>query len=655
MPTDSKPGGQKPRKRQPTRAPRGRRVLRVEKVPLRVRLTRALESRAFGWGVLHTLIFVAVAMAIGVIAPALRDPAVGRLATETLTARTTVELADRDSTENLRERARQLSPQVYIIEGAVIDDIVSSISSLPTALGGVTEPEGVAPEIRERFELNEAALSALAIEAETPSAWEASIARLRDELTRRPLLEGPVFQRAVQHPAGRVELRSRTTAERVPVGDLLNLADPARVLSAGEDMARRVGVAPALRGVVASRLASLGRSTFRLDEAATAEAAQAAAEAVEEQFQTYPEGAVIYRRGDVITAAQRDLAAAEGRAYADASPLWRRWAERLSIAGGVFAVTFGVVGYIVAYCPRIRRNPSRMAALSMLLLGALAIASFGVVADPGLAPVFLVTPVVFAGGILTIAYDPRTSLAVSTLLAILVTFILGGDIGTLAITEAGLAAVAWRLAEIRDRRALLGMAGWCAAAMGATAVGVGLALLPLSGAALLQIARDTGLLVLAGLGCGAVLLFVLPLVERFFRITTGMTLIELRDPKQPLLREIQQRAPGTYNHSLNVASIAETAADAIGADALLTYVGGLYHDVGKINKPGYFVENQGGGASKHDKLDPAMGSRSPASTACPASCTTSSRATTARPSSSTSTTSRCRRRSTTRAPADRAS
>ena len=56
-----------------------------------------------------------------------------------------------------------------------------------------------------------------------------------------------------------------------------------------------------------------------------------------------------------------------------------------------------------------------------------------------------------------------------------------------------------------------------------------------------------------------------------------MTLIELRDPKQPILRELQQRAPGTYNHSLNVAAIAETASDAIGADALLTYVGGLYH------------------------------------------------------------------------------
>src|SRR5690606_2828517 len=105
---------------------------------------------------------------------------------------------------------------------------------------------------------------------------------------------------------------------------------------------------------------------------------------------------------------------------------------------------------------------------------------------------------------------------------------------------------------------------------------------------------------------GGIALFILPFVERAFDITTGMTLIELRDPKQPLLREMQQRAPGTYNHSLNVASIAEAAAESIGADSLLTYVGCLYHDIGKINKPEYFVENQRGGANRHDKLSPAM-------------------------------------------------
>jgi len=105
---------------------------------------------------------------------------------------------------------------------------------------------------------------------------------------------------------------------------------------------------------------------------------------------------------------------------------------------------------------------------------------------------------------------------------------------------------------------------------------------------------------------GFLVLGILPFIERWFDITTGMTLAELRDPSQPLLRQLQQRAPGTYNHSLQIANIAEAAADAIRANGLLVYVGALYHDIGKMNKPDYFVENQAGGFNKHSKLRPAM-------------------------------------------------
>ena len=114
---------------------------------------------------------------------------------------------------------------------------------------------------------------------------------------------------------------------------------------------------------------------------------------------------------------------------------------------------------------------------------------------------------------------------------------------------------------------------------------------------------------LAGAGtlfAGFFMLGIMPSIEKLFGITTGLTLAELRDTRQPLLRELQSRAPGTYNHSLAVASIAENASEAIGADSRLVYVGGLYHDVGKLNKPEYFIENQGGGNNKHNKLSPAM-------------------------------------------------
>jgi putative nucleotidyltransferase with HDIG domain len=98
----------------------------------------------------------------------------------------------------------------------------------------------------------------------------------------------------------------------------------------------------------------------------------------------------------------------------------------------------------------------------------------------------------------------------------------------------------------------------------------------------------------------------LPLVERAFGVQTDLSLLELGDASHPLLRRLAQRAPGTYNHSINVASIAEAAADEIGANGLLVRVGAYFHDIGKMFKPEYFIENQAAGINQHDSLQPAM-------------------------------------------------
>jgi cyclic-di-AMP phosphodiesterase PgpH len=85
-----------------------------------------------------------------------------------------------------------------------------------------------------------------------------------------------------------------------------------------------------------------------------------------------------------------------------------------------------------------------------------------------------------------------------------------------------------------------------------------------------------------------------------------MTLLDYSDANQPLLRRLAMEAPGTYSHSLLIGIIAEAAAEAIGRNGLLCRVGSYYHDIGKINKPGYFVENQLGSISWHKELSPAM-------------------------------------------------
>lgn len=103
------------------------------------------------------------------------------------------------------------------------------------------------------------------------------------------------------------------------------------------------------------------------------------------------------------------------------------------------------------------------------------------------------------------------------------------------------------------------------------------------------------------------MLFVWPLIyiyEKLFGLVSDVSLLELSDTNSTLLKELSNKAPGTFHHSLNVANIAETVANEIGANAMLVRVGALYHDIGKMKNPTYFTENQSSGINPHDDLDP---------------------------------------------------
>ncbi len=105
--------------------------------------------------------------------------------------------------------------------------------------------------------------------------------------------------------------------------------------------------------------------------------------------------------------------------------------------------------------------------------------------------------------------------------------------------------------------------------------------------------------------CGLATLFVQPLIyiyEKIFGLVSDVSLLELSDTNTKLLKELSNKAPGTFHHSLNVANLAEASANEIGANAMLVRVGALYHDIGKMNNPTYFTENQSTGINPHDEL-----------------------------------------------------
>lgn len=585
--------------------------LRRERTTFSERFRRALRSPDFGWAVIITLLFTLVCGTIAAWARERPLIAVGRVLDHTRTARVETSVPDPEATKAQRNFIRNQSPRIWEADEATIDSIIGSLRELPRTVSGVESAKDVKEEIRQQFGLTDERLSSVkqeAVNGEPSSAWLARVNSLREALFRRPIVERDVWQTVSQENWQRpIELRlgTRVLVPRASQQMVANVSDAAQLKEQMTQAAREANFSGAQLDVVVNRLTFRPRATYRQNTALTQAREDEEAAKVPETFRQMASGQTIYRRGETLTQQRLDDTRQEMRAYIQQHPL-AAWVHRLSAVAGVGVIASAIAAYLGMFCERVRHNPERMAAIAVLLAGAFAVATWGTVVQPTGMAIFTTAPTAFAAIILAIVYDRRIGTAVGALLALMVCFALRLPISTGTTILAGIAIAAWNLAEIRDRRSIVRMSLWTAGGLASVMLLLGMADRPVVPGSFVETLWDAAMAGAAGLLAGGVTMFILPTIERAFDVTTGMTLIELRDPKHQLLRQLQQKAPGTYNHSLNVATIAESAADAIGADSLLTYVGGLYHDIGKMNKPEYFVENQSGGPNKHDKLSPAM-------------------------------------------------
>ncbi len=298
----------------------------------------------------------------------------------------------------------------------------------------------------------------------------------------------------------------------------------------------------------------------------------------------YREGQRLLPRGHRLSEADWQLLRAENEAFRESLGN-RVWFERSGLAGLAMILTVAMSAYVVRYRPKIAANPSRAAGLATLLLGCLLIAQLAALGT-GSILLLALGPIFLAAITLSVAYDGRFALGLSGLLALLVTLGLGQGVGFFLVACAGLLPACLMPGEVRSRSRLIEVGGAVGVAAAAAAFLAGLARMePFT-----YLLASSAWAALGGFAAGGLVLCALPFVERAFKITTGLTLLEYLD--HPLLRRLAVEAPGTYNHSLQVATISEEAAKAIGADGLLCRVACYYHDVGKLRKPEYFIENQ---------------------------------------------------------------
>jgi cyclic-di-AMP phosphodiesterase PgpH len=238
----------------------------------------------------------------------------------------------------------------------------------------------------------------------------------------------------------------------------------------------------------------------------------------------------------------------------------------------------------------------------LLLIAVLVATYFGAavaIDRSGLATEWL--PIAFVALPVAVLWDSRMSLfLVLVLVAITGTLTPFSAYGSVLALMAAGAAASMSVRAVRRRSET-----WVSIAIIAAAGAVMLGAHGLATAAVLSdVARGT--VAIAGNATVSALLAMgfLFVFELFTGITTDQTLLEWADPTRPLLRRLSLEAPGTYAHTINVANLSEAAAADIGANGLLSRVGVYYHDVGKMLKPHYFVENQPDGRNPHDKLKP---------------------------------------------------
>ena len=214
-----------------------------------------------------------------------------------------------------------------------------------------------------------------------------------------------------------------------------------------------------------------------------------------------------------------------------------------------------------------------------------------------------IVPLLVFAMTVAIAYDEDLSLLLAAEVALVVVIGLGRGLTDYITLAAASAAMVFWMGRIRSRSKLIYVGLWAGAVAMTTQLGASLLEERQLDWQLLYEAGRTGVWALLA---GFLMTGLLPFIEKSFGVLTDLSLLEVGDIAHPLLQELVRRAPGTYNHSINVASIGEAAAEAIGARGLLVRVGAYFHDIGKMLKPAYFVENQGQQANRHESLVPAM-------------------------------------------------
>lgn len=545
--------------------------------------------------------------------------------TTDITARVPFEIEDAVRTQQERQAAASSAPDIYVRNPAPLASLRGKLTQLlamaKASAGDYAKFQAQAESKGWRIaEDAYKTLHTFATSDEQSSAYEAMVNRFVNELGWTYIVEKP--DQPVREETPRTAILRTTGDEDVQDIEVLtsqlqyiSVVGPVRQIV--DDLVTRTfpeGLHDPIVSLAESTLLERQEDgTFtplwRYDPSATTESMRLARENVPRYTIRKEAGDLLVRARSVLSSRELDLLATEHQQYlraemTDPALRTRKMLYQLGTAVTVLLIMVGLVVYTTIYQDRILRKPTRTLGLAGLLTAMILLSRLLVQVEyPSHPPSeFCVGFVVMAAMLLTIAYNQRFAFGAGGTLALLVTLTCQGDFGLFLTLLVGMGVAVFTLKEIRTRSKVIAVGAM--AGMGAFAAAFSSSLIA---------DQELKYAIAHSLAAGGATLFagfivqgILPNFERLFGIATSMTLLEWCDASRPLLRRLAQEAPGTYSHSLILSQMSEEAASVIGANGLLARVGALYHDIGKLQKSEYFVENQEARMNRHDRLAPTM-------------------------------------------------
>ena len=525
------------------------------------------------------VLLVPIFVAIGAVADE-QPIRVGEPAPRTVFAETLVQVTDAEATETARRTAAEsvepvLTPDREAQSGIVRDvrEVFLSAQEVREPDPGATGPVTAAPRPAQQREalavlqpdLDEDVTAALvALSAAELDAVERETIAIAQELARQRVTEEGV---------------ERLLAETLPVEFALrNLPG---------DSPTQIAL-PVLERYM--------RPTVTVDPDATAAARERAGESVEEVTETWRAGEVIVRAGDVVT--PRQARAVEELGLMGGGP-WRAW---LAATAAMLLVSAVAGVYLSRMQPIVWVTGKKLLLLSLLVVSySLLVVGVTALVDATSAGWLFAVPAGALAMLIALLVHPVIGIAAMLPASVLV-LLVRPDAGSVALFAAIVVLLSVPLtttiAKRSDLRSATLRAGMSYPLVAAVVV------LVFGPTDELWVAVAAG--AVNGLVTALVVQGALPFLETMFRLPTVTALLDLADRNHPLLRELETKALGSYNHSVMVASLTERACRAIAADPLLGSVAGLYHDIGKVRQPHFFIENQQGIANPHDELEPRV-------------------------------------------------